>query len=532
MAEETKDAQTNDEANQQAQETETPSLPEYGVSVEDVGTLKKRITVTVPRERIDAKRDEMFGELSSSAQVPGFRVGRAPRRLVEKRFGKEVSEDVRNALIGESLGQAVEKTELKTIGEPDLDLDAIKLPETGDMEFSFETEVVPEFDLPELKGIKVNKPDVQVTDERISEQLGQWAASQARYQPTDAAAKAGDTVVAGATIAVEGADQPTEVHGLHLRVAPGQIEGIPLLELGDALDGKKAGQTATVKAKVSDAHPNEAWQGKDVTIEIAISQVQERIVPEVNDEFAKQAGFESIEDLRELVRSRGEAQLSRDIQSAMEDQVKQYLLDNTTLDVPEAAAKRHTDRLLQRRLISLLRRGVPRDRIEEQITELKAAAGEQAVRDMKLSFIMDKIAEQRQITVTPEQVNARVAQIASMYNRRPERVKQELGADGTLQQLELDLREEEVARSLLEEAEITTVKPEEKDKGEAAKGEDKDTPKAAAKEAKKTAAPKAKAAEKEAEAKPKAKKSSPAEPKAKEAKEAKKAKKSAKKDDK
>ena len=116
----------------------TDDLPKCGVAVEDAGTLKKKVTVTVPRERIDAKFDELYGELGHSAQIPGFRIGHAPRRLVEKRFGREVGKDVRNGIIGESIGQALEQAELSTLGEPDLDLEAIELPDDGDLAYSFE----------------------------------------------------------------------------------------------------------------------------------------------------------------------------------------------------------------------------------------------------------------------------------------------------------------------------------------------------------------------------------------------------------
>ena len=150
--------ETKNDAPEAATDQPEDNLPKNTVEVEDAGTLKKKITVTVYRDKIDAKRDEMFGELGTSAQVPGFRIGRAPKRLLEKRFGKEVSQDVRNSLIGESVGEAIKETELKTLGEPDIKLDEIELPDTGDLSFSFEVEVAPEFDLPKLKGIPVNKP--------------------------------------------------------------------------------------------------------------------------------------------------------------------------------------------------------------------------------------------------------------------------------------------------------------------------------------------------------------------------------------
>ncbi len=102
------DTEAKEQTSEAAAAEDQSDLPEIGVDVEEIGTLKKKVTVKVPRGRIDAKYEEMFGELGRTAQVPGFRIGRAPRKLIEKRFGKEISRDVRNAVIGESLDDAVE----------------------------------------------------------------------------------------------------------------------------------------------------------------------------------------------------------------------------------------------------------------------------------------------------------------------------------------------------------------------------------------------------------------------------------------
>ncbi len=505
MAEEKKNAQSEDV--NPTDETPKDNLPENKVDVAEAGMLKKKVTITISRERIDAKRDEMFGELSSSAQVPGFRIGRAPRRLLEKRFGKEVGEDVRNSLIGESIGDAIEKSDLKTIGEPDLDLDKIEMPETGELEFSFEVEVAPEFDLPELKGIEVEKAVVEVTDAQIDDQLTQWAEQQAKYEDTDKAAAEGDVVVAGATIKVEGQDA-TERPGLTLRVAPGQVEGLPLVDLGKELAGKKAEQTAKLKLTVPDSHPNEDWQGKEATVEIHISQVRQRILPEINDAFAEGLGFDALKELRVFLRDRFDSQMEVEVRRRLRQQIEQHLLDGTDFELPEGLVQRHTAQLIQRRTIDLLQRGVPRERIEENVTELKAAASEQADRDLKLQFIVGKVAEDREITVSPAEVNSRIAQMASGYGRRPERLRQELAADGSLGQLESVLLEEKTIDSLLQDAKLTEAKPGEKEKKAkktakkaAEKTEKKTEKKAAKKSAEKTEKKTEKKAEKTTEKK-------------------------------
>ncbi|MBS3733464.1 MAG: trigger factor [Phycisphaerae bacterium] len=478
------------------------------VTVEDAGTLKKKITVTVPRQTIDAKFDEMYGELVESAQVPGFRIGRAPRRLIEKRFGREVSGDVRNAIIGEALGDALEQSDLKTLGEPDIDLDAIELPDTGDMSFAFEVEVAPEFDLPELDGIPVTKQDVEITDERIDAFIENLLAGRARHEPTDEPAEEGDAVQAGVTI--RGADiEPVEKHGLSLRVAPGQIEGLPIVDLAEKLAGNKAGDTVTLTLTAPQSHPNETWRGKELTLELSIGQVTRRILPDLDDEFAAGLGFDNVKELREYVAGRMQAQARSESQRALREQICQYLLDHTDFDLPEGVVARHTQRVLQRRYVDLLSQGVPREQIDERLAELHASASEQAQRDLKLRFILTEIADQQDVAVGDDEVNARIAQMAAAYNRRPERLRQELAQDGTLEEVHSTLREEKVLDNLLDRAKITESTGDEADEAaadeEAAENKKTSTrtsaKKASKKSSKKSAKKSAKKASKKADKK-------------------------------
>ncbi len=434
---------------------EGEKVPDFAVQVEDAGALKKKVTITVPAAMIDTKREEMFGELNTTAQVPGFRIGRAPRRLLVKRFGKEVDRDVRNALIGESLGAAMKKSELRVIGEPEIDLDAIELPASGDMSYDLEVEVAPEFDLPELDGIEVTKPTVEVTDERIDEAIARTRLAEAKYEAADEPAAEQDIITGEARISGEGIDELRT--SVTLRVAPGQIEGLPLVDLGKALTGRKAGEAVTMTVKVPEVHPNEAWQGKEASIELTIGEVRKRSLPEVNDEYAERRGYESLDELRGALAGRMRAQVELEVDRAMRDQIDEYLLNNTAFDLPEGVARRHADRVLQRRYVDLLQAGIRREEVEERMTEIQASVDEQAKRDLKLSFIFQKIADDRGIEVTDEEINSRLARMAALHGRRPERLRQELESDGTILQVAASIREEKVSRTLLDHADVTEV---------------------------------------------------------------------------
>ncbi len=456
----TEDSQTPNEELNDATETPEDNLTANNVVVEDAGTLKKKITVTVYEDRIEAKTDEMYGELRESAQIPGFRIGRAPKRLIEKRFGKEVAGDVKNALIGEALGQAIEEAELKTLGEPELELETIELPEKGDLEFSFEVEIQPEFELPELEGIPIKRPKPEVSDERMDEYLTQIRQSRASFEESDEPAEQGDVVQASAIISGEGIDA-VEHPGLTLRVAAGQVAGLPLVDLAEALTGKKSGDSAELTVTCPESHENEQWNGKELTVKINISGVRKRKLPELNDEFAETNGFDNLEEMKEHLTGQLRSRMEMEAQQSMRDQVCDWLLEKVDIDVPEGVAKRHTAQTLQRQSVELLRMGVPHERIQENLTQLQASATEQAKRDLKLQFILGKIIEVKEIMVGDDEVNSRIAQMALQYNRRPERLKQELASDGRLEQVHASLSEEAALNQLMENAEITEVSQEE-----------------------------------------------------------------------
>src|SRR3954471_24344360 len=159
-------------AEDQQNTTEEEKPFEYPIKVEDAGPATKKVVVETPADRIDTKLQEQFKELRQQAAIPGFRPGHAPQKLIEKRFNQDVREQVRRALISESYEQAVEKNQLQVIGEPEFDNpDAIQLPESGGLSYSFSVEVQPEIKLPDLGNLKIKKPKINVTDENVDQAM-------------------------------------------------------------------------------------------------------------------------------------------------------------------------------------------------------------------------------------------------------------------------------------------------------------------------------------------------------------------------
>ena len=195
--EEITESQT-EETTEESKEEEKPEIPNI-VTIEDAGPCKKKVLIEIPEEKIKNITEEQYKELQRDALVPGFRKGRAPRRLLEKRFGKEATESIKLKLLADASESAVKDNELKTLGEPDIDFEKIELPEEGSLKFDFFVEVQPQFELPKLEGIPITKTKLEVTDEQVDneiEQIRKWAGI---WTPRkNEAAKLDDQIIADA----------------------------------------------------------------------------------------------------------------------------------------------------------------------------------------------------------------------------------------------------------------------------------------------------------------------------------------------
>ena len=351
----------------------------------------------------------------------------------------------------------LEQESLDVLGEPEIELEKILLPEEGDLQFSFEVEVAPQFDLPDYEGIEIHRPPVEITDEDVDRALEGLLRSYGRFKPVDSPAAEGDMVVAD--VSIRGDDIDVEHKNVELRVAPAEIEGIPLEDLGKVLTGLKVGQSAQVKAEVPAGHPREQWRGKEVTFDLTVRDVKRLEAPELTDEFAAQAGFGSVQEVRETARRQLEARAEQNRRRSMRRQVEKYLLEHTSLELPEGITARHTNGLLSRRYVQLLMAGVPQEQIRQNLQTLRERVSSEAVEQLKLSFILEKLAEAEGVEVDDAEVNAHIAEMARRQNRRPERLRQEMRDEGSLDSLRASIREEKAVAKILEKARIVDGEP-------------------------------------------------------------------------
>ncbi|MHC4617568.1 MAG: trigger factor [Planctomycetota bacterium] len=431
------------------------------VTIEKAGPCRKKVIVEIPEETIKTATDEQYETLRKDALVPGFRKGRAPRRLLEKRFGKEAGEQIKLKLLADASEAALKDNEIDVLRDPDIDFEKIDLPETGPMKFEFEVEVRPEFELPQLEGISVNKTKSEITDEQIDrevEQLRKWSGV---WTPRDdGKVELDDQIIADAVLKAEGVEEEEKLDNIEVFVRPnGFVGAIPVETLDELLVGAGAGDTRQTTVDVPKTYFREEYRGKKVDVRIEIKDVKWLKPAPLDEAFLGKYAVEDETELREKIHDTLQSRLERQSRTEMTDQIYKYLLDNTDFDLPLDIVADHSTSLLQRQYTNLLMRGLPREQIEQQMEQLQAASEQRAIEQLKVFFIMDKVAERLEVQVTDEEINGQIAQLAIQRGQRPERMREEMVRDGSLAQFRLQVKEDKCIAKLLESARITEVKP-------------------------------------------------------------------------
>jgi trigger factor len=467
-----------------AEEQEATALKNT-VTIKEVGPCKKKVVVEIPEETVKNATDEQYETLRKEAMVPGFRRGRAPRRLLEKRFGKEATEQIKLKLLADASDSAIKDNELDVLRDPDIDFEKIELPDSGLLRFDFEVEVRPEFELPKLESIPVEKTKLEVTDEQIDREIERMCRMAGVWTPReDGRVELDDQIIADVVIKMQEAEEEQKLDNREIYVrANGFVGAIPVEKLDEVLIGAKAGDTKQTTVDVPKTYFREEYRGKKVDIRIDIKDIKWLKPAPLDEDFLKRYAVEDESELRERIHDSLQGRLEQQSRSEMGEQIYKYLVDNTDFDLPVDVVADHSTSLLQRQYSNLLMRGLPRDQLDQQMDQLRASSDQRAKEQLKTFFIMDKVADKLEIDVTEEEINGHIARLAIQRGQRPERMRDEMVRDGSLAQFRLQVREEKCVAKLLESAKITEVKVKEKAK-KAVKAAKKTAPKKASAEKK------------------------------------------------
>jgi trigger factor len=410
-----------------------PRLLDLDVAIEEVSTCQRRVKVTVPRVDIDRYRDDAIGELMPSALLPGFRPGRAPRRLVSNRFKGELDDQIRSKLVTDAMTQVSESGKLAPISEPDLDLGAVVIPEEGPLTFEFSIEVRPEFDLPKWEGLSISRPAREIGDADVDDALGNILRERGRYVPTGEKPAVGDLIVASLRF-TDGDEPLSSAEEMEIVVRPKLSFADAELDGFDALvAGAKPGDTLTAAVKVSDEAAVEPLRGKEVALAVELLDVKKHELPTLSPAVLEElGGFESEEALRDAVRRQLENQLEYHRRKQVRQQVAAALTASASWDLPPDLLRRQAQRELERAILELRRSGFDDDSIRRHVNELRQTVMASTARALKEHFILERIAEEAKIADEPADYDGEIRAIATQSGESPRRVRASLERRGLM----------------------------------------------------------------------------------------------------
>jgi trigger factor len=395
---------------------------------ESVSTLK----IELPADEVSKEWDAIANSFARFAKIPGYRPGKAPRAVVDKRFRKEIQDEVTKKLVAKSYREAIEQKKLRVASLTNVD--QVQFGDDKSMKYEATIVMAPEFKLPDYKKISVELPDAKVTEQEIDATLERLRDQTADFVDVpERAAQMEDFVVIDFEGTVEGKPiseaAPNSSKNLHggkkfwVRLAPDNF----LPRFCEQIVGQKKDEARTVVVDFPADFLVKELAGKQANYNVTLREIKQKVLPEVNDEFAaKLLPGKNLDDLRHTIEHDLEHEKVHQVEHVKEEQIIGFLTEKTKFDVPPPLLRNEMKRALAELVQRNRARGIPDEMLKEKEKELIETAAGVAHHRLKTNFILERIAEQEKIEVTREDVDLRIRQEAQRYNISTDKMRKEL----------------------------------------------------------------------------------------------------------
>ncbi|MEM6690887.1 MAG: trigger factor [Planctomycetota bacterium] len=454
------DTATNPEA------SEKPKL-KLDIEVKKPQACLREVVVTIDAGDVQRYRNETLDEFAPDAQVPGFRAGRAPRRLIEKQFKDQVKDRVKQSLLMDSLSQITDSDEFSAISEPDFEYKAVEVPDEGNMVYQFQIEVRPEFDTPSWKGLALEKPVEKIDDEKIDKALRRVLRRYGDMEATDEPAELGDQLLVTAVFK-DGEKTLVEMDEERITLSDSLsfVDGTSE-DFGEKVVDASEGDTRTITIKMSEELDDEELRGKEVSADITLVEVFKLELPELNEDLLAELGdFDSEAELREFVSDSLGRQAKYNTNQALRTAIVEKLLADVDFELPEGLVRRQSQRELQRRVIELQRSGFDMDTIRNVSNALQQNARATTEAALREHFLLEQIAEEAEIDATEEEYDAEIELIAEQEDSSVRAVRAKLERNDQMDALRNQIVERKVIELVEAEGKVKEIEPDEPETSE------------------------------------------------------------------
>lgn len=418
------------------------------VDLEKVSTCRMRLNVEIPDSDLKKEIESIYKDISKSAKIPGFRSGKAPRAVLEKRYSQEAKGELFKKVIPEAYSKALEEKKLQPVGHPKVEVTEYK--ENEVLRFKAELDIQPEVKLKNYSGFALTQKKVKVEDKDVEQTINNLQQQHARYEAiTDRGLKFGDFAIVDWEMECEG----NKVETVNDRWIP--IDKKYYLEkFCDPLVGAKGGEERDVEVTLPKEYPNELLRGKKALFHIKVKEIKERILPELNDDFAKDLGkFDTFQKLKEELKKQLETHKEKEEQKEVKAQVVKLLLKDYSFELPGFLVENMSQDILNRALNQMQAQKVPQKEIEEQRAKLAEKANERAEAEVRLAYLTDAIANKESIKVEKEDFEKYMMEMAQMGQNQAY-LQQFFQKPENVENLRAQLLEEKVLQFLISQGKI------------------------------------------------------------------------------
>ncbi|MGD0134825.1 MAG: trigger factor [Bryobacteraceae bacterium] len=416
---------------------------------------KHEIEVTVPVDEIARETDRVVADIQQKARLPGFRPGKAPASLIRTKFSKQVRDDVLENLLPKYFRQKVEEEHLEVVGRPNVK--DVHFHEGEPLRFKAEFEVAPEIELKDYRGVTVHYTEPQVSDEDIAKRLDEIREQKSQMVNVEPRPVVDGDYAVVTLDSLSGVDQAIHQDEVVLHVGgPDTIAGF-----SDALRGMSPEEEKEFEVVYPEDFGQEKLAGKTVRFRARLTTIRTKELPELNDEFAQDLGdYPALGDLREAVRKAIFSEREYASQQKAKEQLIDKLIETHEFPVPEAYIERQIDASLENQFRDLAERGIDPTKLKLDWSKIKEAQRPKALRDVKASLLVDKIAEREAIVPTNDEVDAEVQRIAKQQREPVAAVRKKLQKDGVLSRIAYQIRSNKTLNYLFEHARKEAGEPE------------------------------------------------------------------------
>ena len=412
--------------------------------------VTREVVIDAPAEDVAKAFRTVTRNYQRYAKLPGFRPGKVPESVIKRKFANEIRKDVIDGLLPERFSKGVQELGLRVVGQPQVT--ELTIEEGQPMHVKAVFEYMPEVSIEGYEQVVVNKPSVEVTEEEFQHEIEQLRESRATIEPVEEDRTLTDGDWAQISYSGKLTDDPeaAPIAGEDTLVEVGGKDTVQAFT--QVLRGAKAGQELKAEVIYPEDYPEAKLQGKTVDYELTVKAIKKRILPELNEDFAKEMGnYESLAQLENAVREHMANRKKRSVEAETKDRLFAALVEKFQFPVPESMVQEQVDARLERGLRALAAQGMNPEQMRKlDFGRLRTAQRDSAVAEVKAHLLLDRIAEKEGVTVSDEELD-RELQMAALQSREPyETLRQRLTEDGGLARIREQLKREKTASLMYE----------------------------------------------------------------------------------